>query len=157
VAAGVGSSCPGRCNWRGKNGWTGGDFLRGFPIVREQSSARAYETLARSLAVEILTRIARRAYAEPPGCNALQRIPRPIPRIGHCSPNWLWNAPDAGSLDWIIAELYRGDAGTLEPTVRNILRTGLYQLRYTDRIPPFAAVNEAVGIARNVSPAARGS
>ena len=44
----------------------------------------------------------------------------------------------------------------LETVVRNILRTGLYQLQFTDRIPPFAAVNEAVGIARDLAPAAAG-
>ena len=61
-----------------------------------------------------------------------------------------------GRLDWIIGELYRGNAAELETTVLNILRTGLYQLRFTDRIPPFAAVNEAVGIARDLAPAAAG-
>jgi 16S rRNA (cytosine967-C5)-methyltransferase len=61
-----------------------------------------------------------------------------------------------GRLDWIIGELYRGSAAELETTVMNILRTGLYQLRFTDRIPPFAAVNEAVGIARDLAPAATG-
>ncbi len=43
-----------------------------------------------------------------------------------------------------------------KPAVLNILRTGLYQLLFTDRIPPFAAVNEAVGIARDLAPAAAG-
>jgi 16S rRNA (cytosine967-C5)-methyltransferase len=61
-----------------------------------------------------------------------------------------------GRLDWVIAELYRGSAAELETTVRNILRTGLYQMRFTDRIPPFAAVNEAVEIARDLAPAAAG-
>jgi 16S rRNA (cytosine967-C5)-methyltransferase len=58
-----------------------------------------------------------------------------------------------GRLDWIIGEIYRGDAAGLETMVLNILRTGLYQVWHTDRIPHFAAVNEAVRIARNVSPA----
>ena len=61
-----------------------------------------------------------------------------------------------GRLDWIIARLYRGDAAALETPVPNILRTGLYQLLFTDRIPPFAAVNEAVGIAKKSCPAAAG-
>jgi 16S rRNA (cytosine967-C5)-methyltransferase len=61
-----------------------------------------------------------------------------------------------GRLDWVIGELYRGSAAELETTVLNILRTGLYQLRFTDRIPPFAAVNEAVEIARDLAPAAAG-
>ncbi len=34
--------------------------------------------------------------------------------------------------------------GKLQPVVRDILRLGVYQLRFTDKIPPSAAVNEAV-------------
>lgn len=61
-----------------------------------------------------------------------------------------------GRLDWIIAQHYRGDFSTLEIPVRNTLRTGIYQLFCTDRIPAFAAVNEAVGITKKVCPAAAG-
>ncbi|MHB8769429.1 MAG: 16S rRNA (cytosine(967)-C(5))-methyltransferase RsmB [Syntrophales bacterium] len=61
-----------------------------------------------------------------------------------------------GRLDWVIAALYRGDATALDRAVLNILRTGLYQLQFTDRIPPFAAVNEAVAITRGLVPAAAG-
>ncbi|MBU1966394.1 MAG: 16S rRNA (cytosine(967)-C(5))-methyltransferase RsmB, partial [Proteobacteria bacterium] len=61
-----------------------------------------------------------------------------------------------GRLDWIIARHYRGDFTALEIPVRNILRTGIYQLFFTDRIPAFAAVNEAVGIAKKGCPAAAG-
>lgn len=61
-----------------------------------------------------------------------------------------------GRLDWIVARLYKGDAAALEAPVPNILRTGLYQLLFTDRIPPFAAVNEAVGMAKKLRPAAAG-
>jgi len=61
-----------------------------------------------------------------------------------------------GRLDWIIARHYRGDFSTLEIPVRNILRTGIYQLFFTDRIPSFAAVNEAVAVAKKGCPAAAG-
>jgi len=61
-----------------------------------------------------------------------------------------------GRLDWIITQHYRGDFAALEIPVRNILRTGIYQLFFTDRIPAFAAVNEAVGIAKKECPAAAG-
>jgi 16S rRNA (cytosine967-C5)-methyltransferase len=59
-------------------------------------------------------------------------------------------------MDWIIARLYKGDAAALSAPLPNILRTGLYQLLFTDRIPHFAAVNEAVGIAKKECPAASG-
>ncbi len=61
-----------------------------------------------------------------------------------------------GQLDWMIAQFYRGDPNTLEATVRNILRTAVYQLRFTDRIPAFAVLNEAVGIAKSLQPAVAG-
>lgn len=61
-----------------------------------------------------------------------------------------------GRMDWIVARLYKGNAADLKPPLPNILRTGLYQILFTDRIPPFAAVNEAVVIAKRECPAAAG-
>ena len=58
-----------------------------------------------------------------------------------------------GRLDWIIRTLYRGDFNSLDISIINILRTGLYQLLYTSRIPPAAAVNEAVNLAKVRCPA----
>jgi 16S rRNA (cytosine967-C5)-methyltransferase len=61
-----------------------------------------------------------------------------------------------GSLDWIIGQIYRKNDTTLETPVRNTLRLGLYQIWFTDRIPPFAVVSEAVKIARDLAPSAAG-
>lgn len=58
-----------------------------------------------------------------------------------------------GRLDWIIRALYRGDFNSLDVSIINIIRTGLYQLLYTSRIPPSAAVNEAVKLAKACHPA----
>jgi 16S rRNA (cytosine967-C5)-methyltransferase len=44
----------------------------------------------------------------------------------------------------------------METAVRNILRVGVYQLFHTDRIPPFAIVNEAVETARMIRPGVEG-
>ena len=49
------------------------------------------------------------------------------------------------TLDACIDDLARGKAP--EPDVRNLLRLGLYQLLYLDKIPDHAAVNETVAIA----------
>ncbi len=57
-----------------------------------------------------------------------------------------------GHLDWIIVKLYRGNFENLEEQIKNILRISLFQLRFSDRLPPFAVVNEAVKIAKNISP-----
>jgi len=61
-----------------------------------------------------------------------------------------------GHLDWIISQLYRGDYTGMDENVKNILRTGLYQLKFSERLPAFAAVNEAVKIAKETTPAAAG-
>ena len=112
----------------------------------------------RRLAVEILNRIDEAAaYAEPLLDAALSGTALANPHDRGLLTELVYGTLRMrGRLDWIIGQLYRGDAAALETGVRNILRTGLYQLWYTDRIPPFAAVNEAVGIAGKTCPAASG-
>ncbi len=61
-----------------------------------------------------------------------------------------------GHLDWILIKLYRGHYAKMEESVKNILRTGLYQLKFSDRLPAFAVVDEAVKIAKKIAPAADG-
>lgn len=58
-----------------------------------------------------------------------------------------------GHLDWIIRTYYRDDPTSLNIFIKNILRTGLYQLLYTSRIPIFAVVDEAVKLAKIHHPA----
>jgi 16S rRNA (cytosine967-C5)-methyltransferase len=56
-----------------------------------------------------------------------------------------------GHLDWILAKLYRGNWEKLDQSVKNILRVGLFQLKFSDRLPAFAVVDEAVKIAKKIS------
>ena len=51
------------------------------------------------------------------------------------------------TLDYLIDRLSDRPADGIDPQVRGILRLGLYQLRYLDRIPPHAAINESVALA----------
>ena len=51
------------------------------------------------------------------------------------------------TLDACIDSMTRGKPGDILPEVRNLLRMGIYQLLYLDRIPDHAAVNEAVNAA----------
>ncbi|MCD7844423.1 MAG: 16S rRNA (cytosine(967)-C(5))-methyltransferase RsmB [Oscillospiraceae bacterium] len=46
--------------------------------------------------------------------------------------------------------------GRLEPKVRDILRLGAYQLLFMDKVPPSAAVNEAVSQCKKYAPRAAG-
>jgi 16S rRNA (cytosine967-C5)-methyltransferase len=51
-------------------------------------------------------------------------------------------------LDFLIQHYSGRAAGKLDDAVRIALRMGIYQLRYLDRIPAHAAVNESVGMVR---------
>ena len=61
-----------------------------------------------------------------------------------------------GHLDWIISKLYRGNFATMDEGIKNILRVGLYQLKFSDRLPAFAVVDEAVKSAKIIAPAQSG-
>jgi len=51
-------------------------------------------------------------------------------------------------LDWILAPHSRRRLAALDPRVRVLLRVTAYQLAFLERVPPFAAVNDAVSLAR---------
>ena len=51
-------------------------------------------------------------------------------------------------LDWILAPHSRRRLATLDPRVRVLLRLTAYQLAFLDRVPVFAAVHDAVSLAR---------
>ena len=57
-----------------------------------------------------------------------------------------------GHLDWILTKFYRGDFEKLDEGIKNVLRLGIYQLKFSDRLPDFAVVNEAVKIAKILMP-----
>jgi 16S rRNA (cytosine967-C5)-methyltransferase len=57
-----------------------------------------------------------------------------------------------GHLDWILTKLYRGDFDKLDEGIKNVLRVGLYQLKFSDRLPAFAVVDEAVKTAKIIQP-----
>ncbi len=52
-------------------------------------------------------------------------------------------------LDYLI-EYYSGKRRKLDPEVRLALRMGIYQLRYLERVPAYAAVTESVDLVRQV-------
>lgn len=57
------------------------------------------------------------------------------------------------TLDAILARLSDRPLDRLDPDVRALLRLGVFQLRYADRIPAHAAIHETVALAK---PSARG-
>ncbi len=56
-----------------------------------------------------------------------------------------------GHLDWILANLCRGNWEKTDESIKNILRVGLFQLKFNDRLPAFAVVDEAVKVAKNIN------
>lgn len=61
-----------------------------------------------------------------------------------------------GHLDWILAKLCRGNWEKTDESIKNILRVGLFQLKFNDRLPAFAVVDEAVKIAKKINAAKSG-
>jgi len=61
-----------------------------------------------------------------------------------------------GTLDYLLAGLVTSPLNRLQPQILMILRLGLYQLIYLDRIPASAAVNESVKLAKQMVPKAAG-
>ncbi|MDO8785570.1 MAG: 16S rRNA (cytosine(967)-C(5))-methyltransferase RsmB [Syntrophales bacterium] len=112
----------------------------------------------RAIAVEILNSIEEDgAYAEPLLDTFLSDFPSNLLHDRRLLTNLVYGTMRMrGRLDWIIGQLYRGNLMDMETGVKNILRAGLYQIMFTDRIPGFAIVNEAVKIAKRVHPAASG-
>ena len=53
-----------------------------------------------------------------------------------------------GRLDWILTGFYKGAYSKITPDVKNTLRVALYQILFLDRVPDYAAVNEAVEFAK---------
>ena len=52
------------------------------------------------------------------------------------------------TLDYLLNKLSTTPVKKMAPTVREILRVGVYQLCYMDSVPPFAAISESVSLAR---------
>ncbi|MEI7825510.1 MAG: 16S rRNA (cytosine(967)-C(5))-methyltransferase RsmB [Chlorobiaceae bacterium] len=51
-------------------------------------------------------------------------------------------------LDFIISRFYHHDLDKAAPVMRNILRLGVYQILFLNKVPDWAAVNECVKLAR---------
>jgi 16S rRNA (cytosine967-C5)-methyltransferase len=49
-----------------------------------------------------------------------------------------------GRIDWILNGFYKGQFSKCIPNIKNALRVALYQILFLDKVPDYAAVNEAV-------------
>lgn len=55
-----------------------------------------------------------------------------------------------GTLDWIIAKHVTRPLNKISPVILNILRLGVFQIYYLERIPASAACNESVNLAKKL-------
>ena len=112
----------------------------------------------RHMAVEILNRVEEEgAYAEPLLDASLSGHPQTkLPDRRLITEIVYGTLRMSGHLDWVIERLYRGKLNTMDVSIKNILRTGLYQLLFTERIPDFAIVDEAVEITKKMRRAGSG-
>ena len=52
----------------------------------------------------------------------------------------------------IILSNFVADIGKIDESVVNILRSAIYQMKFLDRVPPYAIVNEAVNLTKETEP-----
>ncbi len=52
----------------------------------------------------------------------------------------------------IILSSFVADIGKIDESVVNILRSAIYQMKFLDRVPPYAIVNEAVNLTKETEP-----
>ncbi|GAB6282273.1 MAG: 16S rRNA (cytosine(967)-C(5))-methyltransferase RsmB [Ignavibacterium sp.] len=115
------------------------------PIKLEEHLVKDLFTGVRGLAVKILNRVERTdAYLEKLLDNEIKNSELSgadkalLYEIVHGVVRWM------GRLDWILAGFYKGQFSKAIPIFKNALRVALYQILFLDKIPEYAAVNEAV-------------
>lgn len=55
-----------------------------------------------------------------------------------------------GTIDWILRQFVSRPLGKIDPVILNILRLGVFQILFLERIPASAACNESVNIAKQL-------
>ncbi|MGD8777955.1 MAG: 16S rRNA (cytosine(967)-C(5))-methyltransferase RsmB [Ignavibacteria bacterium] len=112
--------------------------------IKEYSGLNLYKGV-RGIAVKLLNRIDRTdAYLdkmleiELKNSNLNRADKALLFEIVHGVIRWL------GRIDWILIGFYKGQFSKCIPNVKNAMRVALYQVLFLDKIPEFAAVNEAV-------------
>lgn len=128
------------------------------PGRRAARAPRPGQKNARAIALEILRRVeATDAYANLLVDARLQRSRLSGPDRALVTELVYGVLRWRGKLDWILARVLDRPVDTLDSSVRHVLRLGAYQLCCLTRIPDFAAVDEAVSLARRTGGARHAS
>jgi len=120
-------------------------------LVNIENKKTLYENNVRALAVKIITRCERSdAYLdkildfELRNSNLNDFDKSLLTEITHGVIRWMRR------LDWFLNGFYRGQYEKCVPEVKNALRVALYQILFLNKIPYFAAVNEAVEFVKQI-------
>lgn len=118
--------------------------------IKDYSGLNLYGGV-RGLAVKILNRIDRTdAYLdklleiELKNCDFEGHDKALLHEIVHGVVRWL------GRIDWILNGFYKGQFSKCIPNVKNAMRVALYQILFLDKVPDYAAVNEAVEFVKKI-------
>src|SRR5258706_1159926 len=119
---------------------------------REKPKGDTIYSDARSLAVKILTRVERTdAYLDKLidfeiKTDLLNDYDRSLlNEMCHGVIRWMRR------LDWFLNGFYRGNWEKCTPEIKNTLRVALYQILFLNKIPDYAAVNEATEFIKKIS------
>lgn len=114
-------------------------------VKTEEHTIKDLYVGVRGIAVNILNRVERTdAYLEKLLDNELKnhevtaQDKALLYEIVHGVVRWM------GRLDWILSGFYKGQFSKAIPVLKNALRVALYQILFLDKVPEYAAVNEAV-------------
>lgn len=117
--------------------------------VSERTKRRLHAKTAREAALDILVRVEQdRSYSNLLLNRTLQEQPLSRQDAALATELVYGTIQRLNTIDYFLATFVRSGLAKLQPWVRSLLRLSFYQLHYLDRIPPHAAVNEAVNLAR---------
>lgn len=104
---------------------------------------------AREVAMDVLTRVEQdRAYSNLLLNDALKKAGLERADAGLATELVYGTIQRLNTIDYFLNRFVNKGVGKLQPWVRALLRLSFYQIRYLERIPEHAAVNEAVNLAK---------
>lgn len=104
---------------------------------------------AREIAMDVLTRVEQEgAYSNLLLNQSLQKHQLERAEAGFATELVYGTIQRLNTIDYYLSSFVAKGLAKLQPWVRNLLRLSFYQIYYLDRIPPHAAVNEAVNLAK---------
>jgi 16S rRNA (cytosine967-C5)-methyltransferase len=119
------------------------------PGSGQRSAGKKSVSSPREVALDILTRVEEdRSYSNLLLHRSLERLSLSRADVGLTTELVYGTIQRLNTIDHYLGRFVKGGLDKLQPWVRNLLRLSFYQLSYLDRIPPHAAVSEAVNIAK---------